>query len=103
MALKWPDKDPEEILDYPLDWTDWLGTVPPAVIDTVSVTQDGTSDPGGLSDVTVDSQSVATPNVVAWLSGGTAGEKYTFKVTVTDDQVPERTAVRRVTLKVKNK
>ena len=42
MALKWPDKDPEEILDYPLDWTDWLGAVPPAVIDTVSVTQDGT-------------------------------------------------------------
>lgn len=105
MALKWPDKDPEEVLDYPLDWTDWLASVAPAVLDSVVVAQDGASDPGGLTDIVIDQQLVTTPNIVAWLSGGTAGEKYTFKVTVSDDGTSpnERTAVRRVTLKVKNK
>ena len=26
MALKWPDKDPDEQLDYSIDWSNALGT-----------------------------------------------------------------------------
>ena len=26
MALSFPDKDPEEVLDYPTNFTDWLVT-----------------------------------------------------------------------------
>ena len=26
MSYKWPNKDPDEILDYSVDWSRWLGT-----------------------------------------------------------------------------
>ena len=26
MSLNWPDKDPDEVLDYCLDWSDRLGS-----------------------------------------------------------------------------
>lgn len=99
--LKWPDKAPEECLDYPLDWSDWLVTG--ALVDSVTHVQEGTSDPGGLTNIVLDSETVATPNTIAWLSGGTDGETYTMLVTATDDQVPERRGVRRVKIKVKKK
>lgn len=104
MALKWPDKDPEEILDYPVDFSDWLVTG--AQIDdspVVTVTQVGVSDPGGLVDLVVSQIQMANPNVVVWLTGGTNGEKYTFKIKGTDNQSPQRTYVRRVVIKVKQK
>jgi len=26
MSFRWPNKDPDEILDYSVDWSRWLGT-----------------------------------------------------------------------------
>ncbi len=97
-------KDPEEILDYPIDFTDWL--VAGAGIDNspvVTATQEGTSIPGGLSDITVSQIVIASPKVILWLSGGTDGEKYTIKIVGTDNQSPQRTWVRRATIKIKKK
>jgi len=103
MAFKWPDKDPEEILDYPLDWVDWLITG--RALDDSTVVQDGTSTPGGLSDITIMGASTyTTTQSIVWLSGGTIGETYTFKITVSDDEAgQDRTGVRRVKIKVKQK
>lgn len=73
MSLKWSSKDPDEVLDYKVDW---IGTA---------------SDPGplyGISDEISDSLWVIPANIskesdtfddtstTIWLSGGTAGETY---------------------------
>ncbi len=70
------DKDPDAILPYRFDWTDWLDgdnilnatfAVSPAV-------------EGGLKidDQTFDASGVAT----VWLNGGVAGQMYTVTCTV---------------------
>ena len=104
--LKWPNKDPEEILDYPVDFSDWL--VAGAKIDNtpaLDVSLDGTSTPSGLSDIVISQIQLNSTGkqVITWLSGGTDGETYQFKITATDDQTPQRTVVRRtkITLKLK--
>jgi hypothetical protein len=104
MALSWPAKDPEEVLDYPVQFDDWL--IPGCNIENApapTVVQEGTSDPGGLTDLLVDNVFVAGKSIVTWLSGGTAGETYQFKITAQDDATPTRTVVRRVKIKVKEK
>ena len=105
MALSFPDKDPEEVLDYPVQFDDWL--VDGCDIDGVSspptVVQEGTSTPGGLTDLIVDNVFVAGKSIVVWLSSGTGGEKYTFKITADDTGSPTRTVIRRVVIKVKDK
>lgn len=62
-------KDPEAILDYMIDWTDWLaGDTIVSAVWTI---------PAGLTVVT-DSHDNTTTTV--WLSGGTLGTTYTGKV-----------------------
>lgn len=104
MALKWPNKDPEEVLDYPVQFNEWLISGYD-IQDTPgpTVTQEGTSDPGGLVDLIVDNIFVSGKSIITWLSGGTAGETYTFKMTAQDNATPTRTVVRRIKIKVSNK
>jgi hypothetical protein len=101
--LKSTDKDPESILDYDLTFADWVTA--PATLQSAgtSVVQDGASSPGGLTDIAVDQVVVAANIVVMWISGGTAGEKYTLKCTAVDNNSPVRTVVRRVVMKVKER
>lgn len=64
MALIWPPKDPEEVLDYDIDWTKRLaGDTISASVFTV---------PEG--DVVVGSSTNTTTTTKVWLSGGTLGE-----------------------------
>ncbi len=60
-------KDPDAVLDYTFNWADWLDDV----TDTIS-TQEMVAETG----ITVDSSSVVSQTVVAWLSGGTVGTTY---------------------------
>ena len=105
MALSWPPKDPQEVLDYPVQFNDWL--VEGCDIDGVgtppTVVQEGTSTPGGLTDLIVDNVFVAGKSIVTWLSAGTSGESYVFKMTALDTGSPARTVVRRIKIKVKDK
>lgn len=103
MALKFPNKDPEEILEYSLDFALWVSVGDTIQAAGTSVIQDGTSVPGQLTDIVVDSVVVAADIVVAWISGGTKGEKYTMKYLAVDNNSPVRTVVRRVILSVKEK
>lgn len=102
MALSWPPKDPEEVLDYPVQFNDWLITGLD-IATGATVVQEGVSVPGGLTDLVVDGVFVSGKSVVTWLSAGTAGEAYTFKITATDTGNPIRTVVRRVKIKIKAK
>jgi hypothetical protein len=82
-------KDPEAVLDYPVDWSDWLATgeTISEVVWTV---------PTGL---TKDSQSESGGVAVAWISGGTAGTEYRIecKVTTSQGRTDERSFFIKVT------
>ena len=63
--LKWPDKDPDEIADYMIDWTNRLDG------DTIA-TASWVVPSGITEDSAVNDATTAT----IWLSGGTAGSTY---------------------------
>ena len=59
-------KDPEAVLDYHVDWSDWLG------IDTIFSSSWSCDDSG----ITIDSDSATATVTTVWLSGGTVDEEY---------------------------
>ena len=59
-------KDPQSVLDYGFDWSDWLDTG-----DTVS-----TSAWDVPTGITEDSDTKTTTTTTIWLSSGTVGSKY---------------------------
>ena len=65
-------KDPAAILDYAMEWGDWLGA---DVLDTVTW-----SVPAGITK-TDESKSATTATI--WLSGGSNSVSYTISCTVT--------------------
>lgn len=58
-------KDPDSVLDYVIDWSDWLDG------DTISTSTWATP-----SGITKDSDSNNTTTTTIWLSGGTLGKTY---------------------------
>ena len=77
-ALKWPNKDPDEIEDFVCDWTARLqpgdAIASSLWIVPVGITMD---DEFFQNNVTIG----GLPNrygTTIWLSGGTLGQKYTF-------------------------
>ena len=60
------NKDPDAVLDYTWDWSDWLPSGDTIASYTFTV-------PAGI---TKDSDSNTTTAVTAWMSGGTAGLSY---------------------------
>ena len=59
-------KDPDAILDYQFDWSDWLGSSDTISTSTFTVET-------GLTKVT-DTKTTTTTTI--WLSGGTVGQTY---------------------------
>jgi hypothetical protein len=64
MPLPMPSKDPDEVLDYNIDWTDRLDG------DTISSVATELE----AGDVTIDSTNYSGAIQTIWLSGGTHGE-----------------------------
>lgn len=88
--LKWPDKDPDELLDYEIDWAARL------VDDTIS----GST---WIVPVGVDKASDASTDAATtiWLSGGTLGESYvlTNRVETTGGRIMDQS----VQIKIRSK
>lgn len=101
--IKFPDKDSAECLDYTFDFTDWVISPASIISSGTGVVQEGTSDPGALTDIVVDLVTVSADKVIAFISGGTNGEKYTMICTALDDNSQVRRAIRRGTIKIKDK
>lgn len=59
-------KDPDAVLDYAIDWSQWLDD------DTIT-----TSTWGADEGIGIDSDDMDTTRTSVWLSGGTAGTTYT--------------------------
>lgn len=94
MSIRWPAKDPDERLDFGLDWTKEMARVG----DTISESSwDVTSGDGGL--LIEDAAGVISGMVTSvWLTGGTVGETYTVtnRMTTTAGRIYERSATLRV-------
>lgn len=71
-SYTWPRKDPDEILDYSLDWSTILETG--ETLSTVTWTV-----PSGLTKI---SDSEASGVTTIWLSGGTSGTLYELGIRV---------------------
>ena len=84
------DKDPQAVLDWAFDWSNWLATSE-QISGTPTITVE--------SGLTKDSQSNTTNKVTVWLSGGTLGEVYRVSCRITTNQgrTDERTIGIRVT------
>ncbi len=64
MRLRWPRKDPSDVLDYQINWADALEA------DTISTST--WTVPAG-SSLTINSSSSAPTSSTVWLGGGVAG------------------------------
>ncbi len=65
-----PDKDPDSILDYTINWLTWLNG------DTIKTST--WTIPAGLTIDPVGGETNTTTTTTVWLSGGTAGTTYTI-------------------------
>lgn len=83
------DKDPQAVLPWEFDWSDWLEVGETISSATVTV----------ATGLTLQSQSNTSTVVTVWLSGGTLGATYTVacRVTTSLAKVDERTLAVRIT------
>lgn len=86
----WILKDPNAVLDYTWDWTDWLAQIS----DTISAYLVFSVDP----DVTVASTNQISGLVTAFLSGGTIGETHqvTCRITTVGGRIDDRSIYLRI-------
>ena len=77
-------KDPDAILDFAFDWSDWLATGETISTRVMTV-------PSGITLSSTDTESSGV--VTFWLSGGTAGNWYDVacKITTSASRTDERT------------
>jgi len=85
-------KDPDAVLDYPFDWEDWLDDITDTLSSHSMVAETG---------ITVDSSSIVSKTVVAWISGGTDGT--TYRVACRIVTVGGRTDDRSIYIKIKER
>lgn len=84
-------KDPDATLDYSFDWSSWLEDGETIASQTVTVD----------SDLTEDSISASDSAVTVWVSGGTAGQRYSIACKITTDNNPARIDERTIYIQVK--
>jgi hypothetical protein len=79
-------KDPDAVLDYGFDWSDWLRTNETITASTWSI------DPSDSPGLAKDSDSFDNTATTAWLSGGEADEEYevTNHITTSDGREDDR-------------
>lgn len=100
MKLGKKQKQPSELKDYPIDYTDWLaeivgGDTIDSAITTVACITDATD------TALVVNRTVVSANAVSvWLQAGTSGQ--TYKVTVKVTTVGGRVDESELTIKVKD-
>ena len=88
-------KDPDSVLSYVHNWSDWLTS--PEVISTSTWT---VSPSGGL---TIDSESETSPTATVWVSAGNVGEVYVLTNQIVTDASPARTCDRTITVRVEER
>ena len=72
------EKSPGEVVDFGMDWSDWLALTPDGAVDAIATSDWDVS--AGLTNVSED---MTTAKTAVWLSGGTAGRRYEVTNTIT--------------------
>lgn len=116
MAYQWPFKDPDETLDYSVDWSRFLGdsvtistvvwSVKTPVYSTETVLASGedlTTATGGAVTDSIQNVSQTLTSTVATINigSGVSNREYTFFCTITDST--GSTAKRSIKLKVRDR
>lgn len=115
MSFRWPSKDPDEQLDYSVDWSRFLGTatvssvtwsVKSKAYNTKTALASGetlTVASGSATTDTIQNVSQTNTSTVATINigGGTNNEEYTFFCNMIDSTGSQ--AERSIKLKVKEK
>lgn len=86
------EKDPDAILDYPIDFSTWLGDISDTYLSHLVIVS---------GSITVDNSTQAGGIITPWISGGTAGDTCSFTVRIST--VGGRTDDRTFYLKIKDK
>lgn len=86
-------KDPDAVLDYSVDWSDWLAT------DEVISTSTWAASDG----ITIETSGKTDTFATVWLSGGTAGVTYSLVNTITTNNTPARIDERTISIKVQER
>ena len=78
------EKDPQAVLDFVVDWSQWLGT------DTIATATWSDPAPAGITIVT---STKTNTECTVWLSGGTVDQVYslTNKIVTVGGRTDERT------------
>ena len=100
MILELFEKQPGEVKDYDIDYSDWLATQNDTVNTIVSVEVVCLTDPTNTSLV-CDLSELMPTFVKLWMSGGSHGHKY--KVTVRIETVGQRTDESELIFTIKNR
>lgn len=116
MSFRWPNKDPDETLDYSVDWSRFMGTgvsiasvqwyVKTTNYQTKTLLDTGetlATASGGASSDTVQNVSATNTSTVATINigGGTNNEEYTFYCRMVDST--GSTAERTVKLRMRER
>jgi hypothetical protein len=92
------EKDPDAVLDYPFDWTDWLADIGDSIASAV-IECEPADDSSTLANPQTD---VSATKVTAWLGGGTVGKTYRVTCHITTSHTPvARKDDRSIFIKVK--
>lgn len=90
MSYVW--KAPDDKIIVPLDWSDFLGS---AQISTVTWEAD--------SGITLSDESNTTSTTTNYVSGGTKGNDYNLRCTITTNETVARTESRNIEIRVVKK
>lgn len=85
-------KDPDAVLDYVIDWSDWLGVAEVIALSTWVLTGD--------AQITHSTYTGTTATV--WISGGTTTFRVTNEITTNSSPIPRKDN-RTLVIKVKDK
>lgn len=82
--MLWPPKDPDDVLDYAIDWSDVLAA------DGDTIASVAWTFPAGL---TKTSEAIDGAQTVAWISGGQDGSRYSVgcRMTTAGGRIYDRT------------
>lgn len=106
MSLKWPNKDPDEILDYSIDWSRFLDDATIAsftwyVYDENDVKTELTDSGPLVNGIQLVSSTATNTVTTAYIGSGTNNVLYKFICRITDTN--GLTVERSVRLRIRNK
>lgn len=98
--MKFPDpKDPDDVLDYAIDWTSRLDSSDTIVTSLYAIVDGGNGTVDG--GIQIDSQSVEGNKSIVWLSGGIDNTTATIRCRITTQGGRQRDLTAQLKIKTK--